>query len=264
MIMPGFTGEGEVGEIPPKVAGRTATSVNFLMVALLFLISGAALGAGLFPDSALTFVFVTSGWLVGTCLHEGAHAHAAWRAGDHGMPGTGYLSFDPARFAHPVTSVLLPLALIALGFLALPGGAMAYDRSRIRSPRLESLVALAGPAANLAFLAAAAGALALSASPELRGALAMLALLQAMAAVVNLLPVPGFDGWAALRPFLPPGAAEAGDRFGTRWSFLIFALLFLTPAYRLTLIPAGLITFVAFGIPTDDFVTGWRAFPFWS
>ena len=64
-----------------------------------------------------------------------------------------------------------------------------------------------GPAATLLVLLVLAGVLrvwaARRAGNALFPALTVLAFLQAMALILNLLPIPGLDGFNAIRPFLP-------------------------------------------------------------
>src|ERR1700722_6329626 len=61
------------------------------------------------------FLLVAGGWVVSLCLHEFAHAYAAYRAGDREVEAAGYLTLNPFKYAHPVLSILLPLIFIAEG-----------------------------------------------------------------------------------------------------------------------------------------------------
>ncbi len=103
------------------------------------------------------FTFVIAGWLVSLCLHEFGHALTAWRFGDHDAEVRGYLTLDPRRYSHPALSLLLPMIVIALGGIGLPGAAV-YLRTWFMSPRRRTLVSLAGPAANAGAGGAVAGA----------------------------------------------------------------------------------------------------------
>ncbi len=161
----------------------------------------------MYAGSPLTFVFVLVGWIVSLCLHEFAHAYAAWLGGDAGQARTGYLTLDPVRYANPVLSLLMPVVFLLAGGLAFPGGCVHVDRSRLRGPRWEAAVSAAGPLANLAVLAAISLAFLVGfdaeSTSDLWPALAMLAFVQAAAVILNLLPVPGLDGYGVLAPFLP-------------------------------------------------------------
>ena len=49
---------------------------------------------------------------------------------------------------------------------------------------------------------------------------------QAIAVVLNLLPIPGLDGYGALEPWLPPEAQEWGRRFKP-YGFFLLVILFI-------------------------------------
>ena len=81
-----------------------------------------------------------------------------------------------------------------------------------------SAVSLAGPMANLVLAAAIAIGVALTAPPlPLAAALSFLGIIQVLTFVLNLLPIPGLDGWGVIDPYLPYGtraARRAWRRFG--------------------------------------------------
>lgn len=172
------------------------------------------------------FIFVISGWLVSLCLHEFGHAATAWRFGDHDEQVRGYLTLDPRRYAHPGLSLLLPMVFIALGGIGLPGAAV-YVRAWFMSPTRRTLVSLAGPAANLLLAVLLLTLTRLFFDPEhwvLWAGVAFLGFLQIMAVVLNLLPIPGLDGYDALEPHLSPETQRAvapAKQYG------VFILLFL-------------------------------------
>lgn len=173
------------------------------------------------------FVFVLAGWVVSVCLHEFAHAYAAFRAGDRSVEARGYLTLNPFKYAHPVLSLLLPLFFIVQGGIGLPGGAVYLHPHTFRSRRARSLAAAVGPLTNVVF----AAALLILAGPHLSDivgylqvgassdqhvrfwcAIAFLGFLQVTAAVLNLLPVPGLDGYAIIEPYLDPDTVTFGNK----------------------------------------------------
>lgn len=172
------------------------------------------------------FIFVIAGWLVSLCLHEFGHAVTAWRFGDHDEAVRGYLTLDPRRYAHPGLSLLLPMVFIALGGIGLPGAAV-YVRTWFMTPTRRTLVSLAGPAANLVLAVLLLTLTRLFFDPEhwlLWAGAAFLGFLQIMAVVLNLLPIPGLDGYDALEPHLSPDTQRAvapAKQYG------VFILLFL-------------------------------------
>lgn len=177
------------------------------------------------------FLFVLGGWVVSLCFHEFAHAYTAYRAGDRSVEARGYLSLNPFRYAHPVLSIVLPLLFIVQGGIGLPGGAVYLHRTLFRSKALQSLAAAVGPATNAALavvlLAVARAAPGDPGGGHLRfwSAVAFLGFLQVTAAVLNLLPVPGLDGWAILEPHLDRATQTGADRMKPFGMIAVIVLL---------------------------------------
>jgi Zn-dependent protease len=176
------------------------------------------------PDlpTALGFFAV---FLLSTTLHEAAHAWAALRGGDPTAYHGGQVSLDPIPHIRrePFGMVILPLlTAVTIGW---PFGyaSAPYDPNWARRyPRRAALMALAGPAANLALVIVALIALRAGAMFELfyppeRAAFGMLTATDAGATwdaigrllsivfslnlllfVFNLLPFPPLDGSAAI------------------------------------------------------------------
>jgi len=174
-------------------------------------------------------LFVVSGWLVSLCLHEYAHAVVAYRAGDTGVAHRGYLTLNPLTYSHPLLSVVLPVVVVLLGGIGLPGGAVWVDRHRIPGRLRHSLVSLAGPAVNVvgAVLLALPFAIGVdtSARPEFWAAVALLGFLQLTASVLNLVPVPGLDGGNIVQPWLSPRWQRGYDVLAPYGFIILFGLL---------------------------------------
>lgn len=236
------------------------------------------------------FVFVLAGWILSLIFHEFAHALIAWRGGDLSIPSKGYLTLDPRLYADPLTSIALPLFFLVVGGIGLPGGAVWINRAALRSKGTASLVSLAGPATNLVFAAAclvplSIGLIEAESQPLLAAGLGFLGFLQIVAFVLNMLPIPGLDGWGAIEPFLPrPVLAAVAPLRG--WGiFILIGVLFYVGPVRETfwglieeimglfgadqtlssddLSRAG----VANDLPPGEFPlrsVGWRLFRFWT
>jgi Zn-dependent protease len=176
------------------------------------------------------FVFVIGGWLVSMCLHEFGHAYMAWRYGDHDVEVRGYLTLNPLRYSNPLLSIAVPLLFIALGGIGLPGGAV-YVRTSWMTPRRRTVVALAGAFANVALAVLLLVLTRLLWDPYhavFWSGMAFLGFLQVTAVVLNLLPIPGLDGYGALEPHLSPEtqrAVQPAKQFG----FLILLIVFIAP-----------------------------------
>jgi Zn-dependent protease len=185
------------------------------------------------------FLFILGGWVVSVCFHEFAHAYAAYRAGDRSVESAGYLSLNPFKYTHPFLSIILPLLFIVSGGIGLPGGAVYLHPHAFRSKASRSAAAAVGPAVNVVF----AIVLLLLAKPHVTDlftflsgtgdvharfwcAVAFLGFLQLTAAVLNLLPVPGLDGYAIIEPYLDRETQAIGDKIKP-WGMLGVIVLLL-------------------------------------
>jgi Zn-dependent protease len=213
----------------------------------------------------MTFIIVLVGWVFSLCVHEFSHAAVAYAGGDTTVREKGYLTFNPLKYTHPVYSLLLPLLFLALGGIGLPGGAVYIETWRLRSRGWVSAVSLAGPASNLV-LAIVLG-IVLSVAPVTSGGiwpgLAFLAFLQVSALVLNLIPLPPFDGFGALEPYLSPNVHAAVAQYRGILPWAVFFLLWYVPAvndafWRLVFLLAGLV-----GVPLQLAQLGLRGFQFW-
>lgn len=217
--------------------GHVRPSPLFLGIVAVTVIAGVFawnLEGSLTAMRVAVFVMVLGGWVLSLCLHEFAHAYIAYRHGDLDVEARGYLTLNPLRYTHPVLSLLLPMLFIAIGGIGLPGGAV-YLRTETMSAAVRRRIALAGPLTNamLAVLLLAAvqilsGTEAGAPGGSPRGVvygLAFLGFLQIMAAVLNLLPIPGLDGYAVLEPHLSPDTRRALAQFAPFGIIAVFALL---------------------------------------
>ncbi|GAA2776119.1 site-2 protease family protein [Mycolicibacterium pallens] len=211
------------------------------------------------------FIFVIAGWLVSLCLHEFGHAYTAWRFGDHDVPVRGYLTLNPLKYSSPLLSLGLPLLFIALGGIGLPGGAV-YVRTWFMTPRQRTLVSLAGPAANLVLAVVLLAATRLfydHGHGVFWSAVAFLGFLQITALLLNLLPIPGLDGYGALEPHLSPETQRAvapAKQFG----FLFLLLLLLAPAANQWFFAVVFWFFDLSGVPGGLASIGSQLTRFWS
>lgn len=244
---------------------------NLVGLTLLAAFAALAVALALTPAgrTPLTFGFVMIGWVLAVMAHEFAHAFVAHLAGDTTVQAKGYLSFDPRRYGDLATSLVIPLIALALGGIGFPGGAVYLRNDLMRSRSWRAAASLAGPAATLVVLLALAVVLGLwppadgPPGPLFQG-LAMLAFLQAMALVLNLLPVPGLDGFNALRPFLPDAWGPAIRKVeGVAMLALLAALLFV-PGVGGLLFGAATDLTASLGVPRSAIAAGWNAFHFWK
>ena len=243
---------------------------NLVGLALLaaFLGLGAALAYAPAAKTPLTFAFVMVGWVLAVMAHEFAHAAVAYLAGDHTVADKGYLSFDPRRYGDVGTSLVIPLIALALGGIGFPGGAVYLRNDLMRSPAWRAAASVAGPGGTLLVLVALVLALTLYASVGgedlLFGALAMLAFLQAMALILNLLPLPGLDGFNAIRPFMPRSWEPTLRRLDSVALLILLAAVFFVPGFSNLLFGGAASIAHLLGVPLDAMQAGWDAFHFWK
>lgn len=249
----------------PRAAFRP--SPVFLGLVALFVLSGVLTWRGIGNIRVDVFLFVVSGWLVSLCLHEYAHALVAFRAGDRSVAHQGYLTLNPLKYSHPLLSIALPVLVVLLGGIGLPGGAVWVDRHAIPGRLRHTLVSLAGPATNVLFTLVLVIAIRLAASGggpvQFWAAVALLAFLQLTASLLNLLPVPGLDGGNMIQPWLPPPYRRVYDLFAPYGFLLLFALLWnprINGWFFGTVFAVG----DALGLPPDLYRLGLDLVRFWQ
>jgi Zn-dependent protease len=209
-------------------------------------------------------LLVLGGWAVSLCLHEFGHAAVAYRGGDLAVAQKGYLTLDIRRYADLGLSLVLPLVFLILGAVPLPGGAVWINNWAIRSRPVRSLVSLAGPLINLVLGVSLALSTALVSMPDgLRDGLSYLALVQLLAFVLNILPVPGLDGWGVLEPYLPAETREFGARIRPWAPLVLFLVLLGLPKASSFFFGAGLgLLWLSHGDPSGA-LYGYSQFMFW-
>ncbi|HKW70750.1 MAG TPA: Clp protease N-terminal domain-containing protein [Candidatus Dormibacteraeota bacterium] len=226
----------------PSLRGVIGVSPVFLAIAGVTAAAGLLLWANTLPRllTALTLVFVAGGWIASLCIHEFGHALVAYLGGDRSVVGEGYLTLDPLRYTNVTLSLVLPIVFLLIGGVALPGGAVYINHSALRSRAWSSAVSIAGPVGSglCALLVAAVFTLAQqnewvnSANLNFFAALAYLGFFLILAAFLNVLPVPGLDGFGIIRPWLPYEVQYAAMRYSMLSIFAVFALLWFVPPVR--------------------------------
>jgi Zn-dependent protease len=217
----------------------------------------------------MTFTIVFVGWIFSLCLHEFSHAVAAYYGGDTTVKDKGYLTFNPLKYTHPLYSLVLPLVFLLAGGIALPGGAVYIEIWRLKNRTWQSLVSLAGPLSNLVL--AIVLAIVLKFAPlnsfdknSIWPGIASLAALQCMAVLLNLIPVPPFDGYGVIEPFLSINIVERVNSVRAYLPLLVFGALWFIPGVSEQLMyQVGNLAYVL-GIPLDLANEGLARFFFWK
>jgi Zn-dependent protease len=179
----------------------------------------------------MNFVIIFFGWIFSLCLHEFSHALVAYYGGDYTVREKGYLTFNPLKYTHPFLSIILPLLILLMGGIGLPGGAVYIETWRIRNRYWLSGMSLAGPAANgifAIFLAILLQVLPASTSNIWPG-LSFLIVLQIWAILFNLIPLPGLDGYGVIGPFLSPPVQMQMERMRAYAIWIMIIALWYIP-----------------------------------
>ena len=97
---------------------------------------------------------------------------------------------------------------------------------------------------------------------NLWSALSVLAFLQFTALILNLLPVPGFDGYGAVEPYLSWDVRRSAEKIAPFGFLIVFVLLWIPTLNRLFFdIVYGLMGL--FGLDSGFIGYGWHLFAFW-
>ncbi|MBI5932287.1 MAG: site-2 protease family protein [Chloroflexi bacterium] len=216
----------------------------------------------------MTFAVVLIGWIFSLCLHEFFHALAAYKGGDYTVKDKGYLTFNPLKYTHPLYSIVLPLVFLLMGGIGLPGGAVYIETWRLRTRSWQSMVSLAGPTANLLMAIVLAVVLAFAPADALDKnspwpGIAFLAFLQLSALVLNLIPLPPFDGYGILEPFLSDATRDKVNSMRLYITLFVFLALWNIPfVSQLLWGQVGNLAYML-SLPSDLIQAGYDRFLFW-
>ena len=178
-------------------------------------------------EDPLGFIAFIIAIVLGITVHEFMHAYAAHRLGDDTARLLGRLSLNPMVHLDPFGILLLVLA--GFGY----GKPVPFNESRLRSSLAVTLVALAGPIANVALAALCAIPLRFGAASVLGvtyvSILSSIVLWNCILAVFNLIPIPPLDGANVVYGLLPPRQQYSWRTFQQYGPFLLLFVLLLAP-----------------------------------
>jgi Zn-dependent protease len=178
---------------------------------------------GLLRDDPLTFLLLSVSLLGAISLHEFAHAYAADLQGDRLPRAMGRVSLNPARHLDVLGTLMI--FLVGFGW----GKPVEFRPQALSSKRFgAAIVALAGPAMNLALALVGAFAFVAARNASVSGTLTLFfglfASINILLAVFNLVPLPPLDGSRLLTIFLPPSRQNI-IYFLDRYGFIILLAL---------------------------------------
>jgi Zn-dependent protease len=193
-----------------------------------------------FSDPA--FLAILIGWVMAVTLHEFGHNLAGYFGGDTTIRDEGRLTLNPLQYVDPFMTIILPVLFLLIGGIPLPGGATRVDPTRLRTRQWESAVYAAGPFMNLAIFAILAALMTpavglfnwnLDANDwtTAQKFVSAMAFLQLLSVFLNLIPIPGLDGFGIINPYLPRDLQErlAAPHLRSLFLFGFFMLMVGTP-----------------------------------
>jgi len=235
------------------VIARPSPGTNpLLLMALALLVFAFLSGTLVSPvrDAAsdpVGFIGFIVAITLGVTVHEFMHAYAAHRQGDDTARLLGRLSLNPLAHFDLFGSLLLVLA--GFGY----GKPVPFNEARLRGAFGVSVVALAGPLANIALAALCAIPLRFGGADLLGGAyeqiLGHIVVWNCVLAIFNLVPIPPLDGANVVYGLLPPRQQYAWRSYQQYGPFLLLLLFGARFLNTLVFVPAlALARFLAPGV----------------
>jgi Zn-dependent protease len=176
--------------------------------------------------------------VIAITFHEAAHGYVAHRLGDNTAYDLGRVSFNPIRHIDPFGTLIMPAILLMSHSPFLFGYAkpVPVNFRALNNPRIGMvLVALAGPATNIALaLAAAAAFHAVDLLPDnaaqwVEDNLINAVKINVILAIFNMMPIPPLDGGRVAVGLLPRALAWPLSRLEPFGMLILIGLLILLP-----------------------------------
>lgn len=180
----------------------------------------------------MNFIFYFLIIVPSAIIHEYAHGWVADMLGDPTARHAGRLTINPMAHIDPWGTILMPIMLSLAtngAFMFAYAKPVPYNPYNLKNQKWgPSMVALAGPLANLLLAIAFAIVVRLLPGLEITSVLAVIVYANVMLTVFNLVPIPPLDGSKILYAVLPSSAykvKEFLDRYG--FIILLFFVFFL-------------------------------------
>lgn len=175
-------------------------------------------------------------------LHEAMHAFTAYKLGDTTASDMGRLTLNPLKHIDLVTTVLLPVMLIAAGlppiFAAKP---VPFNPYRVKYDEFgAALVGVAGPLTNLGLAIALALIYRLIIpSGFIQHLLLVAIVINCSFFVFNMIPIPPLDGSRLLYAVAPEPLQDIMAAIERAGFFVLLAVLFILLPFIGPLVTSG-------------------------
>ncbi len=175
------------------------------------------------------FIFWIIALVIALSIHEYSHARAADELGDPTPRLNGRLTLNPLAHLDPIGTLML--FIFRFGW----GKPVPIDPYNLRNPQRDhALIALAGPVSNFIMAAIFSGGYHLISnfaptinSPLLFSFAVTVVIMNLGLGLFNLLPFGPLDGAKVFLGFLPADKVEEWEAALSRYSLIIFLLLFI-------------------------------------
>ncbi len=171
--------------------------------------------------------------IIAMAFHEATHAFTSHWLGDTTASDLGRLTLNPLKHIDLVTTILLPIILIAAGLPPiLAAKPVPFNPAHVKYDEFgAALIGISGPVSNLLMAVIASGVIRLTGTTGVIGEfLIIFVILNVLLFVFNMLPIPPLDGSRLLYAVAPEPLKEvmyAIERAG--FIVLIMILLVLLP-----------------------------------
>ena len=163
------------------------------------------------------FIFILSLMIASISLHEFFHAFFAFLLGDYSIFREGYLRLNFFKYVQTIDLILPAIIFLFVGVF-FPNGAVYIQEENIRNRISSLIVHISGVFSQVIFIFTILILINSDLhflSEDFKSLLHASAAIQVMILIINLLPIPGYDGWNAIFSLISREIGEIFSRLST-------------------------------------------------